>query len=591
MTLRVLPAVLATTLALSGLLVAEPALAAPAAPTFSALSTSTTGHVTGTVTTSALYVYVRINGDSWEDPILAVSGSAHVDLETWGWPGPLHLEAMACPAPSSDESICSPITASEWFTPSDIVPEVTWFDDDLIGPADPNPTISVADPGGGGVLKATYLHGGSWPAREVVVTPDTPTDVTGDLDRVSGSVQLSRCSASDFAHCATFTPDLQKNLNVMRHLDVSVGSSIPPMNSVSDSKFTLNVELNGPVVATWHLESAANPGVAVPGTDQVASRTSDSHGDMDPFTVPRVDIPEGSYSIVGSVDADNEYYGHFEDQPFSAALVVDRTPPAVTFSASRVLIYPNVNGTASLPSYVIWTITGPISDIGRAEVQKLDGTKVYDGFYVDDTSGTKATVTWNGKWADGKVRAGTYRFLVRDRNGNPKFAPKTITVDSRKLVLKKFIKTVTAGGSLKDLYVGRCSTLRKPSLRGWSYSLGLYANTKCSSQTSKDSVVNTIHAVKVPSAYSYVDVKVHTYGGAATGSPHSPAVLQYVTVHGDLVSRQRLTPTLMTHWGDMRSGTNMIFSDRYFAWSVYTGFGYRYDLKSFTVVVHYKVLV
>lgn len=42
--------------------------------------------------------------------------------------------------------------------------------------------------------------------------------------------------------------------------------------------------------------------------------------------------------------------------------------------------------------------------------------------------------------------------------------------------------------------------------------------------------------------------------------------------------------------GDTRSANGLVFRDRSFGWGFATAYGDRYDVKSFTVVLRYKVL-
>ena len=161
----------------------------------------------------------------------------------------------------------------------------------------------------------------------------------------------------------------------------------------------------------------------------------------------------------------------------------------------------------------------------------------------------------------------------------------------KKLAARTFRKTVSAGGSLKDQYVGRCSTLRKPSLRGWTGSLGLYTNTKCR-RTFENSLIVTMHAVRTPlGAVKYGDFRVSAYGGAAKAAPRSLAYLEYLNRSEDWVADTRMSTSLTTHHGATRPGSNFVWGDRYVVWGAYTAMGAKYDIKNFTVTLKYFVLV
>ncbi|MES3002201.1 MAG: hypothetical protein V4787_16045, partial [Pseudomonadota bacterium] len=74
--------------------------------------------------------------------------------------------------------------------------------------------------------------------------------------------------------------------------------------------------------------------------------------------------------------------------------------------------------------------------------------------------------------------------------------------------------------------------MKKP-VRGWTGSLGYYANTKCTTNTSAASLVSTLHAVTLPKiSGGYVSVRVSMYGGSATSRPGSKGVIRYLTAAG-----------------------------------------------------------
>ncbi len=213
----------------------------------------------------------------------------------------------------------------------------------------------------------------------------------------------------------------------------------------------------------------------------------------------------------------------------------------------------------------------------------------------------------HGSWAwDGRddasllQPAGDYTVTVSDASDTTSSDSTTVTLDRARLVTRTFRKEVKATRSTIDRQVGRCSTLRRPAARGWSGSLGYYANTRCR-HSGRPSVVATVNGVLVPQALRdpdygsfYRGVVVKTYAGAARNRGRSKAVLQYWNRRDDQwFAIERMPSALGTHAGRRAPSAPMIFANHgnpYLLWSLFTANGNRYDVKSFTVVLKYQVL-
>lgn len=594
MKLRLLPLVVTTALGASTLLIADPASAVLAPPAISALDATTAGKVTGMVTSDQPYVFVALVDGPLEPTRTKVTmaESSAFDLATWGYGPGTSFAAWACPTDTFVAADCSVATTTE-FTPTDVVPDVTWFEDATLGPEDPDPVITVSDPGGGGVLRATQV-GYSDVLASTVVEPGEPTAIDV-VHQPGGLIRLTRCSAGDFKHCSGFSPDQQMPLHVVHGFDVVVPEPVVPASPTAEGTFRLQLtlpgwNLAGSATVTWHLEDLAAPGIPV-GSEHTSTVATETNGNLPKIGIPHVDIPDGTYVVVGDIDLQTAEFGLISDQPFTtSSFAVDTVAPILKIAANHPTIYPNVN-TTKRPGKVSWTITGTEhQNIGRAEIHRSGGSKVRTG--IVSTGWDRSVVQWDGKGTTGRVvTSGYYKLMLWDKSGNPIAAKGVVRVDARRVVTREWRKTVTAGGSLVDQYVGRCSTLRKPSSRGWSYSLGYYANTKCADESTKASLVSTVHAIYVPKASDgYVSVKVSAYGGSATSRPGSRGVLRYLTASGNWTSENVVQSFLGWHPGYQRAATGMIYRGRSFAWGFYTGFGHRYDVKTFAVVVRYRTL-
>lgn len=590
MKLRLLPAALATTLLATALLVASPADAVPAAPELT-FGTNTPGHVTGTVSSDQPFVFVWLHDEGQQKPrtrIDMAEGNSF-DLETWGLGrfDQVALFAAACPTGTYVEADCG--WTYDHFTPSDLAPEVTWFADATIGKNDPDPVIDIADPGGNGTFLLYHLGGDGLLRGEFDLTEGAnELDVA---DGLNGVVRLARCS-TDRTSCKQFSPDLSHPLSVLRNPAVTTATPIKTIYTDRNSSFQLAGGPPGEAEVTWHVERVSVPGVPVT-TDQTSAVSVDSAGLFEEIALSREGlIPRvNGYVVVGHVSLDSPDYGQFNDVAFTSTPFTVSSSAAVTWTANFSVIYPNVN-TSAYPGKVTWSVKG-VGYESLSKVQVWSSTnEVITGLGVSSGSSTTAAIQWNGKAPDGKsAPSGYYKLMLWDSAGDPINVKPIIRVDARRMVTKTWTKTVSAAGSVKDQYVGRCSTLRKPAGRGWTYSLGYWANTKCSTTGSTASLVSTVNAVTLPKiAGNYASVRVSLYGGAATSRTGSRGVIRYLTNSGKWTSETVVTAPLTHHSGVQRTASGMVFSDRTFAWGFYTLNGHRYDVKSFTVVVRYNVL-
>lgn len=279
------------------------------------------------------------------------------------------------------------------------------------------------------------------------------------------------------------------------------------------------------------------------------------------------------------------------DPPLEFRATVDTHGPVVTStSLSKPYVRPEAADAAS--QSITISAYGPDAALN-------------DTFVLVDAAGEpmRYLTTWvepgvarhaffDGRHQDGTMLpSGTYAIQLRDAGGQT--STTTISVPVQRLVAKTFKTTVTARGSKVDQYVGRCSTLRTPASRGWSGSLGYYANARCRSTRWADSAVATQHRVVLPVAASYVDVQLSTYSGASRGYGRSQAVMLYDNPSETAaVASRTLGATLATRAAARVPAAKVLRTvngRRHVYWEVATAYGQRYDVKSFTLTVRYKV--
>ena len=581
-----------------------PSSAAPAAPVLGDLSTSTPGHVTGTVTggEDAQSAWVcfqdcivstgQVNG-GWIalDP---ATHSASFDLPTWGW---THggVSAVVCtkPAPTG----CTPgeqsaQASSGDLTTSDVRPTITFSPDDARIGVGETLTATVSDPDGGGVLRAHWTAGddsGRAATTDLARTGQTEVSV-GDG---AGTVEVWRCAeVGTYRPCVPFDPALELAVETHRKDQVSVEVSDPataahPLIDVTarslfgNSTITVDWQLTDP----WGGAREGAPGGQATGT-------TDAEGAFS-FSIDASTLPTDAYGLSGTVHVTSPEWGEFTTElPAEGPWInVDTdAPDATSLTTSRSYVRPESTTATTVGIDAL----GPNAGGGDSFVV-LDPSG--QPLRVLDTTvepGTSWHAAFDGRRDDGTpLPSGLYTVLLRDPAGN--VSTSSVTVRVQRLVTKTYRTTVTARGSKVDQYVGRCSSLRTPASRGWSSSLGYYANTRCTSNRWADSAVATQHRAVLPVAASYVDVQLSTYSGASRGYGRSQAVMLYDNPSETAaVASRTLGSALATRAAARVSAAKVlrpVGGRRYVYWEVATAYGQHYDVKSFTLTVRYRVWV
>jgi hypothetical protein len=289
------------------------------------------------------------------------------------------------------------------------------------------------------------------------------------------------------------------------------------------------------------------------------------------------------------------------------AAPADVTPPTLTITGVKWrTFYPVVDlykDTAEV-SYQHSDDSADPTLVVHLEITDEAGALVLERIDTLPTPGA-AGYGWNGRDSGGTLQpAGDYTltFWATDSAENASEpVSRTVTLSRNRLVTKTFRREVSAARTIVDRRVGRCSRLRRPSLRGWSGSLGYYSNETCH-HTGSPSVVATVNGVYVPRAFHdraygsfYNGLVVKGYGGAARSRNRSKSLLQYWNQQDRRwFGASWFGPRVGTHAGTQVWAQPMVSRNLdgrpYLRWSLLTAEGHRYDLKTFTVVLKYQVL-
>lgn len=409
-----------------------------------------------------------------------------------------------------------------------------------------------------GEFTMTFAEDG-WNRIEVercVAEVCTPTGVTSDLLNVRRSAVVS-------AHTVE---------GLSRELTVTAGYSIDLEGSLESGRWWVTTAGGGPEVVSGPLTTNQFQ-VALPeGT------------------------PDGEYLIWAEGTVNTADYGTLVAAPFSTQFTIDRT--AATAAVSIPTIFnPVVDGYRDVLRY---TVT-PNEHMGSVEAQVFGPTGAEWTWPAAMVAGAGEAVAfdWDGRSAfNGSLAPeGTYtvRISLLDAAGNTSTINRFVTLDHARLQTRTFRRTVSAAGSTVDKHVGRCSVLRRPSLRGWAGSLGYYSNKRCRAGSAA-SQVTTVNGLLVPKAFQgkYKTLSISTYGGAARGYPRSGLGFGILRASDDsLVGLRRLGPALGAHSGGSFAASGLVHGKSTTPavfWAAGTGGGQRYDVKNFTVTLTYTVL-
>lgn len=582
-------ALTATSAALIAGLVAAPAAAETVLPTVSDLDASDPGHLSGTVTSpGAPYLIFRFAPGSAPARYVTLTGdSGPFDVETWGYEGELPIWIQAC-QDAARTQCAEPVEMEQTFIALDVTPqEVTWSDDTTLGPGQ-QVSVTTVD-GGGGRLVATWVGTGTTGSR--ALTGGTQTLSVSDG---TGHYVVKRCfSPTVLDRCVSYPELTSPTYTIKTEFGVTV--TIPP--TLADAPATtidIDTTAQGTYDITWQI---LRNGTALPtpgGT--VTGQPLGEQGELSRIEIPAGDLADGVYEFEATITAHESDFGSYTTER-TILFRVNRLAPVVSAitlnTRGKYQGYPAIYPNAGSPNHSRYVVINPTTSDTlpalKVAIHNAQGALVR-------TWMLQTNVPWWGTDQAGKqLPSGVYTISLRDTDGLVSSTTGKVYVESRTRVTKTWTRTVTARSSLVDQYVGRCSTLRKPSARGWTGSLGYYANTKCRRDTWRASAVSTMHGVRVPAADQVIALRVDVYGGAARTRPKSIAGFRLFGTNEKWRAWTVLKPYLGSHLGDKRQGLTyargLVFPDRWFYWGMATAAGDRYDVKTFKISMTYNVLV
>lgn len=267
--------------------------------------------------------------------------------------------------------------------------------------------------------------------------------------------------------------------------------------------------------------------------------------------------------------------------------------PAITsISATRTSVYPARDTYADRTDFAVAPMWSSYPDQGfdaRLEIWDSGRTTLLRSLPLSWQSSTHSNFTWDGRTEDGApFAAGLYatRAVYTDDTGDvsTRNGP-NISIVRKHLSPRDWATTVSARGSKIGAFVGRCSTLRTPSVHGWAGSLGLLSNKRCRS-TAPSGLVRTVHQITAPIGARYDGVRVAAYGGSSRFNLSDSPV--FSLRNGESWSGTELPSTVGWQRTDT-SGT--VARDRTIQWKLTARGGDRYDIRSFRVSFRYWVLV
>lgn len=464
---------------------------------------------------------------------------------------------------------------------------VTWPDVSVINPTVTDYEITIIDSGPGD-LYTRWDGGGTFEPipHTGTITVDLPFDDTG-------RVEVWRCAGAGCQWAGVSSPIL----SVHRYLNAGLSATGARVTSPSSFSATLFAySFDGLTTSTydWELRDAQS--------DVVTSGSGSLSVGSNSFTVNvPAGLADGDYTLAATP------HGSFAGGSLLAweqavQVTIDNTPPVITAAPGLGVFFPVVDSYRDrLPldlvssEEVTWEFElfdGAGASLGAAS----PSLAIVDGVLV---------ASWNGELNGEVVPAGSYHLGVTatDLLGHSStVATSTFRVD---LARKKRISTVTelpAATTIYDRYVGRCSSLVKPSSHHWKDSLGLYSQTKCTSEKKNASVVIVWNAWWLPTAMrgltSFDSVVLEAYGGAAVGHRKSYLVTGFIDKKGAFSHRAQFPAKLRWHAmgavgrpADLQKWVRYQDGRPFVVWSSGLTVGSRYDIKSFRMRAIFDALV
>ncbi|KQY56725.1 MULTISPECIES: FlgD immunoglobulin-like domain containing protein [unclassified Nocardioides] len=486
---------------------------------------------------------------------------------------------LSTPTDTSTLDVSNPVT---WDAPTEPVFV------DLRSEALPSVTVHDDGPGELNLLWANQAQG---PA----LVRDQPRQLTASpyANVVSGELVVRRCirdtSATFYGVCATENTSavVTARRSLTMHLTTDSLRLLSPNGDgiLDTAKVTLDTEGLPGQSATWQIETIG--GEALTGPIPVEL---DTQGNavitIDPIAAG-VTPTTGQHRIRVTTQAVD--HGHEFTADTFTSFEIDVTPPRVTSLVRQWATFYPYDDEYRDEVGLTPKVEGQVSD---AKVEVLNA----DGAVVDTMPGLgDQGFWWDGRRQDGRTApAGTYRFRITltDRAWNTSvFTGAPVVLSTKRLVRRTWDRTISAQASLHLNWSGRCSSLRKPGLRRMTGSIGYYSMSRCSGSNVDDRTALALHDVRIPNAIKYHGLTIRAYGGAVKRSTgHRGTIWMLNNTDGAPLTRRALSSSLTWHSGGTANTNRMRYANGYVYWAVGTGYGQRYDVKSFRLTLEYYVL-
>lgn len=419
----------------------------------------------------------------------------------------------------------------------------------------------------------------------------------------TGTIKVVRCVPVDppteppSDPVCTDTGDVSPQLTVVKawtDLSLDRTSTVQKRGDVAKYTVTSPSSANATVTANWSLRDNNTATVVDSGTATVALNAEG----VGTFEVV-IDAPTSSYDMLFGLTADIAPFGPHKGGA-QDSFELDGDAPSLSAGISSTAFYPYRDGYRDSI-----TLSIKSSEQVKAKIEVLNSAGRVVKTMFQTAWSSQHQVKINGRSASGRLlSAGRYtlRVTVTDPVGfQTTKTTRSFVISHKRLVNKTWKRTFSAAAALagpKTSYVGKCSTLRKPSLRGWAGSFGFYSQTKC--RTARESYVQTLSGVWVPKAFQnkYGTFQVSMYGGGAKsgGTRHGRRayiVMGYINTSDDFAARVQFNGAMGNHAARSVAARNFVWGKAkrpYVLWSTGLSEGSRYDVKSYTVKLTYTAL-
>ena len=303
------------------------------------------------------------------------------------------------------------------------------------------------------------------------------------------------------------------------------------------------------------------------------------------------------------IATDTSDFGHLEGslrgQGRALPILIDQDPPELTVRGLEPRLYPERDRYLDHEPLQVRS-----SEQGQAWVEVLDssGRLVYQSTSqrIDGMNWLSSeSLSWNGRIHGAVAPEGRYtlKVVAQDFVKNTATWAAAVTVSHKKLQWVDFQRTVPAAATVvgKPL-VRACSTLASPYPGGPRGSLGFYSSTKCK-RSDKSAQVDAVHGMYIPVAFDkqWDTAQVTVNGGPAGSSDWLE--LGYLRPNSKkLWDASYLKAGNGAHPGrEMGIGSaHSVFDDDtskpYLLWFDGLTAGSRYNVRSYTLRVHYQTL-